>query len=111
MSSGGNIFAGLPDAPLAAEVFTELLGTPHLRIERIVSTGQATGADEWYDQDWDEWVIVLRGAAKLLFEGESTARLLGPGDYVPIAAHRRHRVTWTEPEETTVWLAVHFPCA
>ncbi len=111
MAIDGNIFAGLPNTPLAAEEFTELLAAPNLRIERILSMGQATPANQWYDQHWDEWVILLRGAARLLFEGEAQAQLLGPGDYIYIAAHRRHRVIWTDPQQTTVWLAVHFPSA
>lgn len=106
-AAGGNIFANLaterPD-----EEFTELLAAPGLRIERIVSTGQASPAGEWYDQDRAEWVILLQGSAGLLFEGEREARVLGPGDYVHIPAHARHRVAWTAPEKATVWLAVHY---
>ena len=108
MADFGNIFAGLPLTILPDEVMTNLLVTPKLRIERIVSTGQVTPMDRWYDQDWDEWVILLRGGARLLFEGEAEARSLGPGDYVNIPAHRRHRVLWTDPDQVTVWLAVHY---
>jgi cupin 2 domain-containing protein len=89
-------------------VVAELLTTPNLRIERIVSTGQASPADQWYDQDWDEWVILLRDGAQLLFEDEAQARILDPGNYVYIPAHRRHRVFWTDPQQMTVWLAIHF---
>ncbi|MBF0562118.1 MAG: cupin domain-containing protein, partial [Alphaproteobacteria bacterium] len=64
--------------------------------------------DEWYDQDDDEWVVVLRGRAGLMVEGEKSVRELGPGDYVLLPAHRRHRVVWSTPHEPTVWLAVHF---
>jgi cupin 2 domain-containing protein len=100
-----NIFDDLPtSAP--DEVLTELLAHPRARIERIVSTGQATPEDAAYDQKHDEWVLLLRGAAALWVEGE-TERTLGPGDHVFIPARRRHRVTWTSCEEPTVWLAVH----
>jgi cupin 2 domain-containing protein len=108
MHNDGNMFAALPLATLTEELVTELLTTPNLRIERIVSTGQATPVDHWYDQDWDEWVILLRGGARLLFDGEAEAPYLGPGDYVHILAHRRHRVLWTDPQQVTVWLAVHY---
>lgn len=108
MATDGNIFAGLPLAPLTEEIVSELCKTAALRIERIVSTGQASPVDHWYDQDANEWVILLRGAARLLFEDEAGERLLGPGDYVHIPAHRRHRVLWTDPEQVTVWLAVHY---
>jgi cupin 2 domain-containing protein len=84
-----------------------LLATPHLRIERIVSTGQASPPGHWYDQDRVEWVILLRGSAAILFEGESAPRLLAPGDYLLIPAHARHRVEWTASDRPTVWLAVH----
>ena len=102
-----NIYAHVP-APLAAEQFSELLAAPGLRLERIVSLGQATPPGEWLEQDRAEWVILLRGAARLLFEGETSARALDPGDYVNIPAHCRHRVEWTTPDEPTLWLALHY---
>ena len=104
----GNLFAELPRGALAAEQVTGLLTAPNLRIERIVSTGQATPANDWYDQDRNEWVILLKGGARLLFEDEAEVRWLGPGDYVHIVAHRRHRVVWTDPEQVTVWLALYY---
>ena len=108
MSSDGNIFAALPGGKLTEELVNGLLTTPNLRIERITSTGQGSPPDFWYDQDWNEWVILLRGSAELRFEDQPQARTLAPGDYVYIAAHRRHRVVWTDPQQPTVWLAVHF---
>jgi len=102
-----NLFADLP-APLPDERFDALLDGDSFRMERIVSTGQATPAGQWYDQEREEWVLVLRGAARLLVEGGGEAVPLGPGDYVRIPAHCRHRVQWTTPDEPTVWLALHF---
>jgi cupin 2 domain-containing protein len=107
-----NLFAGI-DPSAAEEVFTELAGGGRFRLERIVSTGQttpqnATPGGEWYDQDAVEWVLVVQGRAEVLFEGEDGPRALGPGDYVLIPAHVRHRVTWTDPDRPTVWLALHF---
>jgi cupin 2 domain-containing protein len=104
---GGNLLASLP-AGLAAEQTIELLASDNVRIERIVSTGQASPPGFWYDQDWAEWVAVLAGSAGLLIEGEAEPRILRAGDYLLIPAHRRHRVAWTDPERPTVWLAVHF---
>lgn len=100
----GNLFAELPHDRMD-EQMTELLATPEMKIERIVSHGQASPESFWYDQDWAEWVLVLSGAAKILFEGEGAARMLRPGDYIHIPAHARHRVEWTDA--TTIWLAVH----
>jgi cupin 2 domain-containing protein len=59
-SATGNIFANAPER-VSGEEFVELLSTPNLRIERIVSTGHASPAVEWYDHDWAEWVVVLKG--------------------------------------------------
>jgi cupin 2 domain-containing protein len=103
----GNLFTNIA-RKLPDEQIVELLSARHIRIERIVSTGHATVLDEWYDQDWAEWVLLLAGSAGLIFEGETEPLLLEPGSYVHIAAHRRHRVAWTNPLVPTVWLAIHY---
>jgi cupin 2 domain-containing protein len=102
-----NRLRDLPDAS-AAEITAALIARPGLRIERIVSFGQASPSGFWYDQDEAEWVLLLAGAARVRFEDEAQARLLGPGDWVEIAAHRRHRIEWTDPAQPTVWLAVFY---
>lgn len=106
----GNLLASLPQG-LAAEQTIELLTNANVRIEQIVSTGQASPPEFWYDQEWAEWVLVLTGSAGVLIDGEAEPRVLRPGDYLLIPAHRRHRVAWTEAERPTVWLAVHFRAA
>ena len=106
MIATGNVFADIPER-LAAEEITPLLTSPHARIERIVSYGQASPPGFWYDQPDSEWVVVLAGAAGVRFEGEAETRRLGRGDYLHIPAHARHRVEWTAAQEPTVWLAVH----
>jgi cupin 2 domain-containing protein len=103
--SDGNLFAALA-AKRDDEALETLLSAPGVSIERIISTGQVSA--DWYDQDRAEWVAVLSGAAALLFEDEMTPRELRAGDYVLITPHHRHRVTWTDPDRPTVWLAVHF---
>jgi cupin 2 domain-containing protein len=102
-----NLFAALPDASVV-EVVEVLLGRPGIRIERIVSLGQASASGFWYDQDEAEWVVLLSGAARLRFADEAEARRLLPGDCVDIAPHRRHRVDWTDPATPTIWLAVFY---
>ncbi|HKU99634.1 MAG TPA: cupin domain-containing protein [Vineibacter sp.] len=110
MIDAGNILTDLrPDR--ADERFEDLLSLPGVRIERIVSLGQASPPDFWYDQSQGEWVLVLDGAALLRFADEDSPRRLQPGDYVWIAPHRRHRVEWTVPDRATVWLAVHIETA
>ena len=105
MTAATNLFADLP-TDLAQEVFTTLLDTGGVRIERIVSQGQSSPEGFWYDQPEAEFVLLLAGAARLRFADEDEERTLGAGDWVHIAAHRRHRVAWTDPEHPTVWLAV-----
>lgn len=101
-----NLFASLPSAA-AGEVFTELLARSGIRIERIVSEGQATPEDTPFVQDEDEWVVVLAGSAAIRVDGHDEAAL-GPGDHLLIPGGTRHWVTRTDPEVPTVWLAVHF---
>jgi len=101
-----NLFDDLPDR-LPGERVDVIVDAPGVRIERIVSTGQMTPPGEWYDQDADEWVVVLRGRARVRLEGEPEARDLYPGDHLLLRAHVRHRVEWTDDSGPTVWLAVH----
>ena len=103
-----NLFDAIPPE-IPAEVLQVLLETNNFRLERIVSNGQATPPGGWYDQETHEWVVLLTGGAGLRFEDEPEARVLRPGDYLLIPAHRRHRVEWTHPEGPTVWLALHYP--
>ncbi len=91
----------------AAERCDEIRRHEQVRIERIVSLGQASAAGFWYQQETHEWVMVLRGGAGLELEGGEIVAM-GPGDYVDIPAHCRHRVAWTADDEPTVWLAVHY---
>ncbi|WP_240725031.1 cupin domain-containing protein [Mangrovimicrobium sediminis] len=103
----GDLFADLPES-LSEEAFEDLLRASGLRIERIVSQGHTSPEQGWYDQAENEWVLVLRGAGRLQFDdGEEV--YLRPGQYLTIPAHRRHRVSWTSPDELTVWLAVFYP--
>ena len=103
----GNLLRHLPDAR-GGEVTETLVAAPGVRVERIVSLGQASPPGFWYDQDEAEWVLLLADAARLRFAGESEDRVLGPGDFVQIAPHRKHRVEWTDPAAPTVWLAVFY---
>ncbi len=79
---------------------------PGARIERIVSWGQASPPGYWYDQAEGEWVVLLSGAARLRLQDPDEEIALAPGDWLWIAAHRRHRVEWTAPDVASVWLAV-----
>ena len=102
-----NLFTPLPEKG-AGEVFEQILNAGPVRIERIVSRGHTSPSNGWYDQDEDEWVVVLMGSGKILYE-DGREFLLGAGDYLHIEAHRKHRVSWTDPVAATLWLAVFFP--
>jgi cupin 2 domain-containing protein len=102
----GNLLTPLPLAS-ADEQVERLVEGPGVRIERIVSTGQASPPGFWYDQPDDEFVILLAGAARLRFEDGNAVLDLKPGDWVEIPAHARHRVESTKADPPTVWLAVH----
>ena len=101
-----NLYDAIP-ADLEDELVELLAGSDSVRIERIVSQGQASPASGWYDQDQHEWVLLLSGAAVLGFDDGSRLKL-GRGDCINIPAHRRHRVEWTDPDVKTIWLAVHY---
>ena len=100
-----DLFRDVPQDP-SRESFETLLESAEVRIERIVSRGQASPEGFWYDSPRHEWVVVLHGAALLRFEDETIE--MKPGRFVDIAAHRKHRVDWTTPDEPTIWLAVHY---
>lgn len=108
MIRSGDLFAGLATSSSEEEI-SILADSPGAKIERIVSTGQASPPGFWYDQDWTEWVFLISGSAGLRIEGEGPPRNLRPGSYVEIPPHVRHRVEWTDVGQPTVWLAVHLP--
>ncbi len=103
-----NIFVDIP-AQLPEELIETLLKTETLKVERIVSRGHATPGGQWYDQDQDEWVILLKGKAGLRIEDRANEVVMTPGDHLYLPAHLKHRVEWTDPEKETVWLAIHYP--
>ncbi len=102
----GNIFSSLPENP-RKEIVDELLRHGNVRIERIASKGHTSPDEGWYDQGENEWVIVLEGAGRILFENGFEVSMK-KGDYMNIPARSRHKVTWTDPDNVTVWLAVFY---
>lgn len=100
-----NIF-DLTGRKLDRELFESLCETEQISIERIISTGQTTPPNQWYDQPRDEWVLLLQGEAQLMYEDGSTIDLKA-GDYLLIPAHQKHRVSYTSSEPACIWLAIH----
>lgn len=105
-----NLFDAIPPN-LPQEWFETLVQSGDIRIERIVSKGHASDEGFWYDQAWDEWVVLLKGGAGVRLAGCDQTLTLAPGDWLRIPAHVLHRVAWTAADKETVWLAVHFPTA
>lgn len=101
-----NIFDVIPEK-FDAEIATRLIDNERVKIERIVSRGHSSPEASWYDQNENEWVMLLQGAATLAF-ADDTSITLQAGDFVNIPAHKKHRVAWTTPEIETIWLAVHY---
>ena len=101
-----NIFDAIPDN-LSDEVFEILAENKNVKIERIISKGHSSPDTGWYDQEQNEWVIVLKGEAIISFEDDTSVTLTA-GDYLNINAHQKHKVKWTAPDIETIWLAVHY---
>jgi cupin 2 domain-containing protein len=106
--SFSNLFEGV-HGDAGQEIVTSLVDSTNLKIERIVSLGQKSPPEFWYDQLLAEWVMVFSGSAGLRIEGESEVRVMSVGDCALIPARTKHRVEWTAEDRPTIWLAVHFP--
>lgn len=106
MLSVNNLFKDIP-GEMPDEVCTRIIQAAGVRIERIVSRDQASPPGFWYDQETNEWVLLVKGRATLRF-GDGREIELAPGDHLLIPRHVRHRVERTAPEGDTVWLAVHY---
>ncbi|GLQ30841.1 cupin domain-containing protein [Litoribrevibacter albus] len=101
-----SIFDKIP-SELPTEVFEDIISHQGVRIERILSHGHTSPESGWYDQEEHEWVLVLKGAGTVEFEDGSSVTL-EPGEYLNIPAHTRHKVSWTDPNQVTLWLAVFY---
>jgi len=102
-----NLFENIP-AKLPEELIEVLASTNNVRIERIVSHGHTSPKDFWYDQDQDEFVLLLKGKAELEFSDPDKTIMLDEGNTLIIPAHQRHRVRWTKPEIETIWLVFYY---
>jgi len=101
-----NLLTDLPPTK-NEEIFEKIIQHPHFTLERIITSGQHTPEGQWYDQHQDEWVIVIQGQAQLDFE-DGEQHTMQAGDSLHIPAHRRHRVTWSDPKKNTIWLVLHY---
>ncbi|QIV94193.1 cupin domain-containing protein [Allofrancisella frigidaquae] len=97
-----NLFGVIPNFS-KHEKFIDLLNTKNIKIEKIISYGQVTPTDTPYIQQYDEWVLVLKGNAKLKLEDKEYN--LEQGEYLFIPKNSKHWVTYTD--NPTIWLAIH----
>ncbi len=105
--TSNNIFKDIPDA-LKVEAFENIIVNEKFKLERILSKGHRTPIGDWYDQDQNEWVMIIQGSADLRIEGKTDLITLTKGDYILLPAHLKHRVERTDEQEETIWLALHF---
>ena len=105
--SVNNIFDYEEQAEMSGEIFDILWQNKALKIERIISAGHVTPADEPYIQDTHEWVILLKGRAEI--KTPDKTHLLKEGSYLFIPAQTKHWITFTSKNPECVWLAMHFP--
>ncbi|HXZ83696.1 MAG TPA: cupin domain-containing protein [Acidimicrobiales bacterium] len=90
-------------APVNGERTDELFQLHGVVIEQILS-GELAAPIE-FDQDHDEWVVLVDGGAELEIDNERLS--LDPGDWVFLPWHTPHRLVRANPG--TRWLAIHFP--
>ena len=101
-----NIFENIPKK-IDEEIFEKIISNKSVNIQRIISKGHTSPQSGWYNQEDNEWVIVLKGRAIISFESKKDVTLK-EGDYLCIEAGTKHKVSWTTPDEETIWLAVHY---
>ncbi|VAW70939.1 hypothetical protein MNBD_GAMMA09-3926 [hydrothermal vent metagenome] len=102
-----SIFESIPDN-ISSEIFEPLIQNKNITIERIISKGHSSPESGWHNQSKNEWVIVLQGEAKIVFDDPATEVYLKSGSYLNIPAHTKHKVSWTSPGIETIWLAIHY---
>lgn len=102
-----NIFSDIPDN-IPEEIIETIVSSEKMSIERIISKGHRSPEGFWYDQEKNEWVILLKGAARIRFENKEESVYMKSGDHIHIPAHCRHRVEWTDPDCKTIWIAVFY---
>lgn len=106
MSELNNIFNS-PQLNSGDEIFNSILNSDSLKIERIVSKGNTSPDEGWYEQESAEWVVVLEGEGHILYEDGREFKLK-KGNHLNIPARTKHKVSWTDPNGETIWLAVHY---
>ncbi|MBK6506396.1 MAG: cupin domain-containing protein [Ignavibacteria bacterium] len=103
----GNIFENAEAEKKDFEIFEALAESDHALVERIISSGQKTPDGQWLQQDRNEWVMLLKGNARISF-ADGFDFELNPGDHLFIPRDKKHRVTHTSADPECIWIAFHF---
>lgn len=101
-----NMYEDLPEN-LRDEIIQVIAENSNIKIEKIISHGQSSPPNFWYDQEQNEFVLLLKGSAELLFENDEQVKM-NEGDYITIPSHKKHRVEKTSGTGKTIWLAIHY---
>lgn len=101
-----NIFQNIPK-DLPEELIEIISENKNVKIERIISRGHSSPKDFWYNQDTNEFVILLSGSAVITYKNKKSISMK-KGDYLLIPAHQMHRVEETSKYENSIWLAIHY---
>jgi cupin 2 domain-containing protein len=88
------------------EFFFEIFKNKTIKVEKIVSNGQKSPENFWYEQDKSEFILLLEGFAILEFENRVVE--LKKGDCLNIEAYQKHKVKFTSLDEPTIWFAVFY---
>lgn len=89
-----------------SEFFETLIDSKNIKIERIVSKGNSDSPDFWYNQQQDEWVILIQGTAKIAFENEETISIVA-GEHLFIPKFKKHKIVETSTQPECIWIGVH----
>jgi cupin 2 domain-containing protein len=100
-----NIFTD-PGIEDTKELFEVIATLDDARIERIITQKPYSSPGQWYNQEQDEWVVLLRGNATIEIRDQGLIELRS-GDYIMLPAHCQHRITRTSADPACIWLAVH----
>ena len=101
-----NIFAEIPDT-LPEEIFEKIIEGKEFFVERIISDGHTSPPNFLYDQETNEFVMLMSGSAKISYD-DGNSFSLSAGDYLIIPAHQKHRVEETDKTQKTIWLTIHY---
>jgi len=89
------------------ERFFPLINGESFLSEKIISNGFKSPQSEWMSSNTKEWVVLIKGRARLEIEDGEVLNLKA-GDYFLIPGKTKHRLLFTSKKPYCYWLAIHF---